>query len=116
MNKLLLPFAILFCMQWSYSQEQNAENTELDTNYKEDQLESLLETGLTEGRPASKLATDLKRYLQEPNRRFRRIRDKETGKLILSIFERILDKHIFDDESSEALLIELENQEDHRTH
>ena len=41
---------------------------------------------------------------------------ENAGKLILSIFERILDKHIFDDESSEALLIELENQEDHRTH
>jgi hypothetical protein len=38
MNKILLPFAILFCMQWSYSQEQDAENPELDTNYKEDQF------------------------------------------------------------------------------
>ena len=27
-----------------------------------------------------------------------------------------VDKHIFDDESLEALLIELDNQEDHRTH
>ena len=41
---------------------------------------------------------------------------ENAGKLILSIFERILDKHIFDDESLEALLIELDNQEDHRTH
>lgn len=38
------------------------------------------------------------------------------GKFILSIFERILDKQIFDNESLEALLIELDMNEDHRTH
>lgn len=47
------------------------------------QLESFLATGIHEGTSASKLATDLKRYLKEPNKRFRRVRDKK-GKLILS--------------------------------
>ncbi|WP_139959181.1 hypothetical protein [Flavicella sediminum] len=48
------------------------------------QLESLLSSGVIEGRSAVKMASDLKQYLKEPNRRYRRIRDKETGKLILS--------------------------------
>ena len=38
------------------------------------------------------------------------------AKLILSIFERIMDKHFFDEKNLEALLIELDNQEDHTTH
>tara|TARA_B100000767_G_C19746147_1_gene528625 strand:+ start:1441 stop:1743 length:303 start_codon:yes stop_codon:yes gene_type:complete len=41
---------------------------------------------------------------------------ENAGKLILSIFERALDRHLLDDENHEALLIELDNQEDHRTH
>ena len=38
MNKLLLSLVILFCIQWSYSQEQDAKTPDLDTNYKEDQF------------------------------------------------------------------------------
>ena len=38
MNKILLSFAISFCLQWSYSQEQASETPELDNNYKEDQF------------------------------------------------------------------------------
>ncbi len=38
MNKILLAFVILFCTQWSYSQEQDSETPELDSNYKEDQF------------------------------------------------------------------------------
>ena len=49
-----------------------------------EQLEYFIAEGLTEGRSAVKLATDIKRYLREPEKRFRRIRDKETGKLKLS--------------------------------
>lgn len=47
-------------------------------------MQSLLVSGLMEGRPAASMATDLKRYLKYPNKRFRRIRDKKTGKLKLS--------------------------------
>ncbi len=53
------------------------------TKNSKDQLEYLLQSGITEGRPAAKLASDVKEYLKEPNRRYRRIRDKN-GKLIYS--------------------------------
>ena len=53
------------------------------TKKSKEQLEFLLQSGITEGRSASSLATDLKEYLKEPNRRYRRIRDKN-GKLIYS--------------------------------
>ncbi|WP_090222167.1 hypothetical protein [Lutibacter maritimus] len=54
------------------------------TNQTREQLETFISSGLTVGRPASKLALDLKQFLKEPERRFRRLRDPETGKLILS--------------------------------
>ena len=38
MNKILLAFVISFCLQWSYSQEQDSETPEHDTHYKEDQF------------------------------------------------------------------------------
>ncbi|MDB9815721.1 hypothetical protein OAD09_00855 [Gammaproteobacteria bacterium] len=41
---------------------------------------------------------------------------ENAGKLILNIFERALDKHLLNDETLQALSIELDNQEDHRTH
>lgn len=46
-------------------------------------IESTLELGIKSGRSASQMATDLKRYLQEPDKLFRRVRDKE-GVLHLS--------------------------------
>ena len=46
-------------------------------------LNTILESGLLKGRSASETATDIKRFLKEPERRFRRVRD-ETGKLVLS--------------------------------
>lgn len=49
-----------------------------------DQIEFLLKEGLADGRDARSLARDLKSYLKEPNRRFRRVRDPKTGKLKLS--------------------------------
>lgn len=48
-----------------------------------EQIELLLREGLVDGRPAAKLATDLKQFLKEPNRRFRRVKDAN-GKLVLS--------------------------------
>lgn len=54
------------------------------TDQTKTQLESFISEGLTIGRSAASLATDLKRYLKEPERRFRRLKDPETGNLILS--------------------------------
>jgi hypothetical protein len=56
---------------------------DLDVQAKE-QLSFFIKEGLAEGRDAKSLATDLKKFLKEPNRRFRRIRDPKTGKLKLS--------------------------------
>lgn len=50
--------------------------------YKE-QLESALDVGLGEGRSAQQLARDVKKNLREPDRLFRRVRDKR-GNLVLS--------------------------------
>ncbi len=49
-----------------------------------DQLETFIAEGLTEGRSAVSLAGDLKKYLQDPDKRFRRVRNKVTGKLMTS--------------------------------
>lgn len=49
-----------------------------------EQMETFIRAGLSEGRDARTLAGDVKKYLKEPNRRFRRVRDPETGKLKLS--------------------------------
>ena len=54
------------------------------TSQTKDQIEYFLKEGLTEGRSATKLAGDLKSYLKNPKVRFRRIKDKKTGKLKLS--------------------------------
>lgn len=48
-----------------------------------DQIECALDVGLGEGRSAQQLARDVKQNLQEPNRLFRRVRDKR-GNLVLS--------------------------------
>lgn len=48
-----------------------------------DQLETALDVGLGEGRSAQQLARDVKKNLQEPDRLFRRVRDKR-GNLVLS--------------------------------
>ncbi len=54
------------------------------SNQTKAQLEYFIAEGLTDGRSAAKLAQDLQRYLKQPEKRFRRIRSKVTGKLILS--------------------------------
>lgn len=50
--------------------------------YRE-QIESSLDVGLGEGRSAQQLARDVKQNLKDPNRLFRRVRDKR-GNLVLS--------------------------------
>lgn len=54
------------------------------TNGTKAQLEYFIADGLTTGRSAIKLSHDIQRYLKEPEKRFRRLRNPETGKLILS--------------------------------
>jgi hypothetical protein len=54
----------------------------LDEQTKE-QMEFFIKEGLAEGRDAPSLARDIKAYLKEPDKRFRRIRNDE-GKLVLS--------------------------------
>ncbi len=53
------------------------------TKETQNSINILLESGVVDGRSAPEMASDLKKYLKEPNRRFRRIRD-ENGKLQLS--------------------------------
>ena len=48
-----------------------------------DQLENALDVGLGEGRSADELARDVRQNLRDPNRLFRRVRDKR-GNLVLS--------------------------------
>ena len=48
-----------------------------------DQLENALDVGLGEGRSADELSRDVRQNLRDPNRLFRRVRDKR-GNLILS--------------------------------
>ncbi|UBZ15347.1 hypothetical protein LDL77_06440 [Flagellimonas marinaquae] len=48
------------------------------------QLDYFVAEGLTSGRSSTKLSMDIRRYLQQPEKRFRRIRNPETGKLMLS--------------------------------
>jgi len=52
------------------------------TNGAKDQLELYLASGISTGRSAAGIAGDIKQYLNEPNRLFRRVRQE--GKLVLS--------------------------------
>ena len=52
------------------------------TSAVKDQLELYLSSGIATGRSAAGIATDLKEFLNEPNRLFRRVRKE--GKLVLS--------------------------------
>ena len=47
-------------------------------------IEYYLQSGLAEGRGAAKMSQDVRQLLNNPDKRFRRIRDPETGKLKLS--------------------------------
>ena len=52
------------------------------TNGAKDQLELYLASGISTGESAAEIAGDIKQYLNEPNRLFRRVRQE--GKLVLS--------------------------------
>ena len=52
------------------------------TNGAKDQLELYLASGISTGRSAAEIAGDIKQYLNEPDRLFRRVRQE--GKLVLS--------------------------------
>jgi len=52
------------------------------TNGAKDQLELYLASGISTGESAAEMATEVKQYLNEPNRLFRRVR--QDGKLVLS--------------------------------
>lgn len=52
------------------------------TNGAKDQLELYLASGISTGRSAAEIAGDIKQYLNEPNRLFRRVRQEE--RLVLS--------------------------------
>lgn len=54
------------------------------TNQTRSQIDYFIAEGLTTGRSANDLAKDLQQYLKKPEKRFRRLRDKTTGKLKLS--------------------------------
>lgn len=53
------------------------------TKQYQEQLEQALDVGLGEGRSAQQLSRDVRQNLKEPNRLFRRVRDKR-GNLVLS--------------------------------
>lgn len=53
------------------------------TNGAKDNLEYYLSSGLSSGRPATLISQDIRQLLNEPTRRFRRVRDTN-GKLVLS--------------------------------
>lgn len=53
------------------------------TGGMKENLEFYLSSGLSAGRPAALIGQDVRQLLHEPNRRFRRVRDKE-GKLVMS--------------------------------
>ncbi len=48
------------------------------------ELEMCLDIGLSEGRSASELSRDIRKYLNEPDKLYRRIKNKETGNFYLS--------------------------------
>lgn len=48
-------------------------------------IESYLSEGINKGTSAAEISRDLREYLHEPDKLFRRVRDKSTGKLKLSV-------------------------------
>lgn len=48
------------------------------------ELELAIDVALSDGRSAAELSRDVRNYLNEPNKLFRRVRNKKTGKLQLS--------------------------------
>lgn len=55
----------------------------LSEQFKQE-MELAIDVALTDGRSAAELSRDIRQYLNEPDKLFRRVRNKETGKLQLS--------------------------------
>ena len=53
-------------------------------DHTREQLEYYLESGLATGRSADVISRDIRNVLNEPDKRFRRVRDPKTGKLVPS--------------------------------
>lgn len=53
------------------------------TESAKENLEYMLESGISTGRPAASISQDIRQLLQDPDKRFRRIRD-EKGNLVMS--------------------------------
>lgn len=54
------------------------------TSQFRNEMEMCLDLGLSDGRSASELSRDIRKYLNEPNRLYRRIKAKESGRYYLS--------------------------------
>jgi len=55
----------------------------LSKNFKSE-IETILQNGLKEGKSAAQLSAELKKYLNEPDKLFRKVRNKDTGEMELS--------------------------------
>lgn len=55
------------------------------TQEMKQQMELYLQSGLSTGRSAAQISRDVRGFLQDPDKRFRRVRDPETGKLKASV-------------------------------
>ncbi|MCL1932759.1 MAG: hypothetical protein FWF53_02955 [Candidatus Azobacteroides sp.] len=55
----------------------------LSKNFKSE-IETIVQNGMKEGKSAEQLSKELRKYLNEPDKLFRRVRNKETGELELS--------------------------------
>lgn len=54
------------------------------TQQTKTELELAMEIGIGDGKSAASLSRDVRKYLKDPNKLFRRVRDKKTGQLRLS--------------------------------
>lgn len=54
------------------------------TQQTKTELELAMEIGIGDGKSAAALSRDVRKYLKDPNKLFRRVRDKKTGQLRLS--------------------------------
>jgi hypothetical protein len=53
-------------------------------NGMKQEIETIVQNGMKEGKSADQLSRELKKYLNEPDKLFRKVRNKETGELELS--------------------------------
>jgi hypothetical protein len=53
-------------------------------NGMKQEIETIVQNGMKEGKTADELSKELRKYLNEPNKLFRRVRNKDTGEMELS--------------------------------